>query len=283
VSPVDTASNEARTLVLHHETIHATITIPGGAKVELGRDSNGYPSATIVVDGERVLIQFDSGVYHLGETMNAVPPTVYGMVAEKSHVTAENLTARYKTSTGSPRILGAAPAIKCSYEWFRPIPEPVLDQIFALCASLKRPSFGASRPSTPDERSHGGMTSVPEGAWVEGSLPATPGALVFRPGRFTGRMHMGELIVSGGKCPASPASLREKTMNESDVKIEERRGATIRFATDESMGHKYPGVTQVYFPRGGACCRAAFMPWIVKPSVAQVDQAIALCETFQER
>lgn len=197
------------------------------------------------------------------------------------------MTARYRTATGDLRILGAAPGVKCSYEAFRDVPEPTLNRIFMLCASLRSPAPGAWRPATPEERAHGGMTHVPEGAWVEGALPGHPGAKLLRPGNFVAQMHVGPFTVTSQVCPQSFDVLREKSTPEVEVSVERRerpRGdAWIRRVIEEYDGNRYPGPTTVLAPRDGRCCALIFVPWTTAPSDAQIEYALALCDTYRAR
>ena len=269
---------------VHHETIHARVLVPDGAKVESTRDSYGYPRVDVDVDGSTVLLQFDSGIGRLGNTMASTPPTVYGLPTEKAHVGPENVSARYRTKPGDLRILGSAPGVKCSFEPFRDVPEATLDRIFTVCASLRAPALGAWRRATPEERANGGMTDIPAGGWAESALPSHPGS-VLRPGKLLARLYLGGLVVSGARCPPSIERLRERDVNEADVVVEERKTAGgdvwVRRATEVSEGERYPGATTVFAPRGGGCCRAGFVPWTTPPSAAQVDYAIALCDTYR--
>lgn len=257
--------------------------MPDGAKVEPTHDAYGYPRVDVGVDGESVFLQFDSGVGRLGATLAKQPPTVYGLPTEKAHVGPENLAARYRTHSGDVRILGHAPGVKCVFEPLRAAPEPTLDRVYTVCASLRAPPLGAWRSATPEERAHGGMTDVPEGGWVEAALPGTPGSRL-RSG-FTARLYLGGLVVSGAPCPPSIEALRGRAPEEAETVVEERRtaggDAWIRRATETYEGDRYPGETVVFARRAGKCCRAAFVPWTSPPSAAQLDYALALCDTFR--
>lgn len=269
---------------VHHETIHARLLVPDGAKVESTRDGYGYPRVDIDVGGNAVLLQFDSGIGKLGNTLAGKPPTVYGLPVEKVHFGPENVAARYRTKPGDLRISGFAPGVKCIFEPFGAVPAAALDKIFTVCASLRSPAPGAWRRATVEERAHGGMTDVPAGGWVEGALPPTPGSLL-RPGKHIARLHLGALVLSGAQCPPSIEPLREREVDEAEVVVEERKtaggDAWLRRATDVHDGDRFPGDTTLFARRGGGCCRAMFVPWTAPPSAAQVDYALALCDTFR--
>jgi len=275
---------EERTI--HHETIHASVLVPKGARVSDARDPNGYPQVEIEVDRETVLLQFDSGIGALGPSLAKTPPTVYGLATEMVTVGPDAVAARYRDSRGNLRILGIAPGVKCKLEPVLDVPAATLDKVYTVCASLRSPPPGAWRAATAEERSHGGMTAVPAGAWVEGSLPATAGSLL-RPGRFKAQMHVAGMVVAGGPCPSSFEGLSDKEPNEIDVHVEKRTASGgdvwIRKAVDRYDGASYPGATTVLSPRAGGCCRVGFIPWTTPPSAAAVDYAVALCETFQTK
>lgn len=269
---------------VHHETIHARLLVPDGAELENTRDAHGYPRVDFFVDGEMVILQFDSGVAHLGNTLAKTPPTVFGLPTEKAHVGPENLAAQYRTAMGDLRIMGFAPGVKCTFEAFRDVPAETLDRIFTACASLRWPAFGAWRRATPEERANGGMTDIPAGAWVENALPSHPGSLL-RPGKFFAHLHLGGLAVSGAVCPQSIEPLRERSVGEVEVTVEERKTpggeVWIRRVTEVYEDHQMPGPTRIFAWRDGGCCRADFVPWTMQPTAAEIDYAIALCDTFR--
>jgi len=269
---------------VHHETVHARLLVPDGAKVELGRDGFDYPRVNVTVDKETVFVQFDSGAGQLGATMAKQPPTVYALPTQKAHVGPENLAARYRTHPGDLRIIGYAHGVKCDYEPKGAVPEATLARIYTVCASLRSPAPGAWRRATPEERAHGGMTDVPEGAWVEGALPKTPGSLL-RPGEFVARLYMGGLAVNGSRCPPTMQILRELDPGEAEVAVEERQTAGgdvwIRRVTEEYQGDRYPGPTILFARRAGKCCKAVVVPWTKPASAEQIDYAIALCDTYR--
>jgi len=271
---------------IHHETIHVDLAVPIGARVSLERDVHGYPSVAIDVDGFAITLQFDSGVGQLGVTLSRTPPRVYSLAAQKASATPDNVTARYLTSGGDLRILGVAPGVKCRFEPYGQVPEPTLDRIFTVCASLRAPVLGPWRAATPDERAHGGMTDVPAGAWVEGALPSTPGSLL-RPGKFIASMHVGRFVASSTLCPSSFDELRDKSAPEVEVVVERKASAGgeawIRKATEEYNGDRFPGATTLIAPRDGRCCTVSFIPWTTFPSAIEIDCAIALCDTFRAR
>jgi hypothetical protein len=200
------------------------------------------------------------------------------------HLGPENVAARYRTKPGELRISGFAPGVKCIFETFRTPTEATLDRIYAVCASLRSPAPGPWRRSTPEERAHGGMTVVPDGAWVETALPSHPGSLL-RPGKFVARLHLGGLVLSGAVCPPSIETLRTHEVHEVEVVVEERRAlsgmAWVRRATEVHDVDRMPGSTTIFAPRRGGCCRAEFVPWTAPPSTTQIDYAIALCDTFR--
>jgi hypothetical protein len=79
--------------------------------------------------------------------------------------------------------------------------------------------------------------------------------------------------------------LRKLDVNEVDVEVDVRTTAAgaawIRKATEEYDSARFPGSTAIHASRAGGCCRAAFVPWTAPPSSAQIDEAIALCDTFR--
>lgn len=271
---------EVRTI--RHETIHARLLVPRDGRVELGRDPYGYPRVTVDVDGEQVVLQFDSGVGALGATLARTPPTVYGLPTERASVSADGLAAQYRDAQGDLRILGAAPGVKCSYEPFREPPAATLARVFTVCASLRSPPAGPWRPATSAERANGGMTDVPEGAWVEQALPSTPGSLL-RPGKFTAHLYLGRLVVRGAACPASVEALRAREAPEVDVEVEVRAAERvwIRRVTEAYDGVRYPGPTTVLAARGPRCCRVDFVPWTSQPAADDLAYAVRLCDTFR--
>jgi len=269
---------------VRHETILADVAVPHGAKVEATRDAHGYPLVTVDIDGHAVSIQFDSGVGRLGATMSKKPPMVYSMATQRAHASPENLTALYVDSRGNTRVLGVIPGVKCSYEAFVPTPAATLERIYDMCKSMRSPELGALRASTPAERASGGMTSVPEGAWVETQRPTYPGAVLLdRP--YSGRLFAGRYSVRGRACPASFESQRAFESPEVEARVEKRTRASgdawIRLPTESDQGDRYPGTATVVVPREGRCCVVTFMPWLTQPSARQIDDAIALCDTYR--
>lgn len=270
---------------MNHQTIHARLLVPDGAAIESTRDGYGYPRVDIDVDGELVTLQFNS-VGELGNTLARTPPTVYGLPVEEAHVGPENLAARYRTTQGDLRISGFAPGVKCAFETFRAVPAATLDRIYTVCASLRSPALGRWRRATPEERAHGGMTDIPEGGWVESALPSHPGSLL-RPGTFVARLFLGGLVVSGSVCPPSIEILRERDVHEVEVVVEERSApggdVWVRRATEVHDVDPLPGSTRIFARRDGRCCLAEFVPWTVQPTTAQIDYAIALCDTYRAK
>jgi hypothetical protein len=276
---------EARTV--RHETIHADIAVPRGTSVTLTRDAYNYPRVDISVDGEVVFLQFDSGPGTLAATLAGKPPTVGGkLAAERFTLTPDGIAARYRDVYGDLRLYGHAPGVKCVFEPRRKIPEPTLERIFTVCSSLRSAAPGRWRPATDAERAHGGMTDVPEGAFVEGALPDTPGALL-RTGPFVAALYAGAFKITGRDCPASYEYLGEWSAPEVAVTLEKRTGkagdAWVRSATESYAGHDYPGATTVIAPRDGRCCVANLIPWTAPPSSAQLDYVVALCDTFRAK
>lgn len=283
-SPEPPAPEGFRWTTVHHETIHARLLVPLGVEPTLQHDGYGYPRVDVDVDGKVVVVQFDSGIGALAQTLAESPPKVYSLVAQKALVTDETIAARYVDSLGAARISGYAPGVKCLFEGYGATPESTLERIWTVCSSLRSPAPGAWRPATEEERAHGGMTDVPEGAWVEGALPSTPGAAL-RPGAFRARMYLGGLVVRGGVCPASFDALSKKEPSEAQVDVEHRSleggDVYVRSAIDAFDGRKYPGGTTIVASRAGRCCYADFVPWSKPPSAPKIDWAIALCDTFR--
>ena len=266
---------------LHHETIHARLLVPDGVTPVLTHDVNGYPLVTIAVAGERLDCQFDSGLGPPTQTLRRDPPTFYGMHVDDHLVTPETIAVRYRDSQGDARVAGYAPGVKCKFESYREMPPAILEQLYAICASVRSPTPGPWRAATDAERSNGGMTDVPDGAWVEPSLPTTAGSLL-RPGKFIARMHVNELTITSVPCPAPIEDERKPQKPEVAVSLEQRSNAWIRTATEEYENVRYPGLTVVWRPAGQRCCFAEFVPWIDPPESAKIDYAIALCGTFRE-
>jgi hypothetical protein len=271
---------------VHHQTIHARVFVPAGESPALDKDMHGYPAVRIAVDRYQVRCQFDSGVGALGATLAKQPPTVYGMAVQASEVGVDHLAARYVDTNGMLRISGFAPGVKCTWEGLPELPAPIRDAIFTVCASVRSPAPGAWRAATEAERAHGGMTDVPDGAWVESELPGTPGSLL-RPGKFIAQMHLGELTIRSVPCPASFEDQRKPQTPEVDADLERRprpRGDVwIRRATETYDGNRYHGSTTVVVPHGTRCCLAHLVPWTRPPEPAKIDYAIALCDTYRER
>jgi hypothetical protein len=269
---------------VHHQTVHARLLVPTGVTPVLRTDANGYPAVDLAVEGNPVRCQFDSGIGALGATLTKKPPTVYGITPQASEVDDDHAAARYVDAVGTQRISGFAPGVKCSYEGFGELPVAVRDAIFTVCASVRSPSPGAWHPASEAQLAHGGMTDVPDGAWVEGELPGTPGSLL-RSGPFIASMHVGELVIRSGPCPASFEALRQVDAPEVEAELEHRQGATgdawIRRATETYDGNRYPGATTVLVPRGPRCCVAEFVPWTRPVAADKIAYAIALCDTFR--
>jgi len=273
---------ELRTI--RHQTIHAQLSVPIGTKITLTKDAHGYPRVDVDVAGQAVFIQFDSGIGALGVTLAKDPPTVYRLPVLESSVSASGVAAWYESKLGDVRVYGYAPGVKCSFEGWRGTPKTTLEQIYTVCSSLRSPSPGPWRASTAEERAHGGMTDVPEGAWVESAMPDTPGSQL-RWGRFTARMYLGRFSVSGTTCPASDEALRKAEAPEVSVRLRKKPASggdvRIRNATEEYDEYRYPGATIVWVPRAARCCRAVFVPWLTEPSQGELDYAISLCETYR--
>jgi hypothetical protein len=269
---------------VNHETIHARVLVPNGGKADYTRDAYGYPRVHIAVDEAWVSLQFDSGIGHLASSLGATPPTVHGLPTEKVQIGSDHVALRYRTKMGDLRIMGYAPGVTCSFETFREVPEPTLERIFTVCASLRSPPLGAWRRATSEERAHGGMTDVPEGGWVEPGPPQHPGRF-FMPGKFVARLYLGGLVINGAVCPPSLDMLQKPDVNEAAVEVEVRSTAAgdawIRKAIEEYDAARFPGTTVIYAARAGGCCRAEFVPWTAPPTSAQIDQAIALCDTYR--
>jgi hypothetical protein len=270
---------------VHHRTVHVRVLVPAGASPELGADAYGYPAVTIAVDRHAVTCQFDSGIGALGVTLAKQPPMVYGMAPQAVDVGADHAAARYVDASGLLRISGFAPGVKCGWQGDPALPAPIRDAIFTVCASVRSPAPGAWRSSTAAERAHGGMTDVPDGAWVESELPATPGSLL-RPGKFIARMHLGELAILSAPCPASFEDQRKPEAPEVEVDLEHRERPQgevwIRRPTEAYDGNRYPGPTTIVAPRGARCCVAQLVPWTRPPEPAKLDYAIALCDTYRD-
>jgi hypothetical protein len=271
---------------VHHRTVHARVLVPAGASPELGQDMNGYPAVTIAVDRDQVTCQFDSGIGALGATLAKRPPTVYGLAPQASELGGDHVAVRYLDANGGLRISGFAPGVKCGWEGDAALPAPIREAIFTVCASVRSPAPGAWRTATEAERAHGGMTDVPDGAWVESELPATPGSLL-RPGAFIARMHLGELAILSAPCPASFEDLRKAEAPEVAVELEHRPRpggeVWIRRPTEAYDGDRYPGPTTLLAPHGARCCIAQLVPWTRPTEPAKIDYAIALCDTYRER
>jgi hypothetical protein len=265
---------------LHHETIHARVLVPDGTAAVYSRDGYGYPSIAIAVGREQVTCQFDSGVGAMGVTLAKQPPTVYGLAVETSQLDGDHLAARYRDANGMLRISGFAPGVKCTDEVVGPLDDATRDDLYTVVASVRAAAPGPWRAATDDERAHGGMTDVPDGAWVERALPNTPGSML-RPGKFIASMHVGELVIQSGPCPASFDDERKLEAPEVEVQLEQRGDAWIRRTTEASSDVRYPGPTLVFQPHGARCCVADFIPWTQPPSAAKIDYAIALCSTFR--
>jgi hypothetical protein len=270
---------------VHHQTVHVRVLVPDGGSPVLDTDVHGYPAVRIAVDRYQVTCQFDSGVGPLGATLAKQPPTVYNMATQAAEVGVDHLAARYLDSSGMLRISGFAPGVKCTWEGLPELPAPIRDAIFTVCASVRSPAPGAWRTSTEAERAHGGMTDVPDGAWVESALPGTPGSLL-RPGKFIAQMHLGELTIRSVPCPASFEDQRKPQTPEVAVDLERRPrpggDVWIRLATEVYGGDRYPGSATVVVPHGGRCCLAHLAPWTRPPEPAKIDYAIALCDTYRD-
>lgn len=276
------AGFELRTI--RHQTIHASLLVPKGATVEQTHDPHGYPRVDLSVAGQLVFLQFDSGVGQLGVTLRKKPPTVYGLPVRMSTYNDGGVAAWFESKLGDVRVLGIAPGVKCSFEGLPSTPKGTLEQIYTVCASLRSPPPGKWRAATVAERAHGGMTDVPEGAWVESERPNTPGSRL-RPGRFVARMHVGRFVVDSSGCPASFEALRAAEPPEVEVDLQRRRTSLgdvwIRKATEAYEGDRFPGATVVLALRASRCCRVTFVPWLDQPTDQEIDDAVALCDTYR--
>jgi hypothetical protein len=207
------------------------------------------------------------------------------MTPQAVELDADHIAVRYLDSSGVLRISGFAPGVQCTWKGDAALSGPIRDAIFTVCASVRSPAPGAWRSSTTAERAHGGMTDVPDGAWVESELPATPGSLL-RPGRLIARMHLGELTILSAPCPASFEEHRKAEAPEVEVELEHRprpQGEVwIRRATEVHDGHRYPGPTIIWAPHGARCCIAHLAPWTRPPEPAKIEYAIALCDTYRD-
>jgi hypothetical protein len=256
---------------VHHDMIFARLLVPSAWRIEKSPGALHSSVVRLAGDEEEVDIWFHAGTGAAERGLLAKPPRSKGGTINR--VEDEGAAVAVDYVTGKPprrSIEGFARGLHCKARLFRD--RTLANESFAICASIR-----PADPGVWQRRRDVGpmMTAVPEHAVIEkdrenimmfmGSLDAMISRERFDPKALLAYLRKpgtGELKVE--------VTIRERARGP----VYLRRSAVLFQGNDPLEQFS---VTSVH---SGWECSASFTPFVRSPTPAEIDYAIALCDTL---
>ena len=258
---------------VHHGIVAARLLVPSGWRIEKRRGDQNVPVVRLVGADEEVDISFNGGTGSAERGLLAKPPRYQGAVIKRVSNEGPAVAVDYVAGTPPRRVIESfARGLSCKARLFRG--RTLAGESFAICASV-RPAGPGAIQRRPDVAPL--LTAVPEHAVVDRKGDATilfMGSLhaVVRPTRFDTK--------------ALLTFLRKAAPDERKVEVTIRpsaegpvylRRSVIVIGEKDTLDEV--AITTV---RSGRECNAHLTPFLRPPTPAEIDYAIALCDTLSK-
>ncbi|MDP2316957.1 MAG: hypothetical protein Q8P41_28955 [Pseudomonadota bacterium] len=261
---------------LRRKTVHARLLVPDDAHVTESDDDAEAPFVRIEHRAVTADVSYSPGSAWSVLGATTTPARVGGVDVDQVRITTDNVTWQTSLPDGGVRVSGYARGARCVVE-LGPFDRGFIDEAFTICASLRLPPVGPWGPAVAKPSG----TAVPTGAWVEPSRAEMVGDSLLGP--YAPRIYTGWFGLAHTNCPADFATLGAAGEGEVEVAVTRHDSASgpayARQARSARDGVAFASGARVVAPRGDGCCVVELFPFLAAPSSAEIDYAVALCDT----